>query len=46
MEGRRLHAAQMLLAWMVLIPIAMFSARYYKETYSRVRQFNYCSVRS
>jgi len=36
LEGRRLHATQMLVAWVVLIPIALFSSRYYKETYSRV----------
>ena len=43
MDGRRLHAIQMFISWVILIPLAMFCARYYKETYSGV-QISLCFI--
>lgn len=35
-EGRRIHVVNMLIAWVVLVPLSFFVARFYKETYSKV----------
>jgi len=35
-QGRRAHAIQMIIAWLVLVPFGIFASRYYKETYSKV----------
>ncbi len=36
LHGRLLHASHMSLAWMLLVPLAIFVTRYYKETFSLV----------
>ncbi|CAL8140713.1 unnamed protein product [Orchesella dallaii] len=35
-HARHLHVINMLIAWVVLVPLGYFVARYYKETFSKV----------
>ncbi|CAL8132830.1 unnamed protein product [Orchesella dallaii] len=35
-EGRRSHVVQMLIGWVILVPLSFFVARFYKETFSKV----------
>ncbi|ODM87185.1 Ferric-chelate reductase 1, partial [Orchesella cincta] len=35
-QARHLHVVNMLIAWIILVPLAFFVSRYYKETFSKV----------
>ncbi|ODM86745.1 Ferric-chelate reductase 1 [Orchesella cincta] len=35
-QARHLHVVNMLIAWIILVPLSFFVSRYYKETFSKV----------